>query len=113
MSTEAVPGARLTTVEGLIGGYPGRNRRQQVISSSCGLRSPLDSTGLSDRIGDGIQENYSGINCCRRCGSSPSHSGFWAVPSKIDEVLNGSNSPRDAACAVFASRDFISWSLIG
>lgn len=42
------------------------------------------------------------INCWMRCGSSPNQSGFWAVLSKIDEVLNGSYSPRDAASAVFA-----------
>ena len=34
-----------------------------------------------------------GITCCTRSGSSPSHSGFCAVPSKIDVVLNSSNSP--------------------
>ncbi len=38
-----------------------------------------------------------------RCGSSPNQSGFWAVLSKIDEVLNGSNPPREAASAVFAN----------
>lgn len=48
---------------------------------------------------------YADINCWMRCGSSPSQSGFWAVLSKIDEVLKGSNSPRDAASAVFAKSD--------
>jgi len=33
------------------------------------------------------------------------------VPSKIDVVLNSSNSPRDAAFAVFASNDF-TWALL-
>src|SRR5664280_908364 len=56
---------------------------------------------------------YFGISCCRRCGSSPSHSGFWAVPSNMDVVLNGSKSPRAAASAVFDSKDRTSSSLIG
>lgn len=45
--------------------------------------------------------SLSGINCCTRCGSSPSHCGFWAVPSKFDVVLNGSNSPRAAASDIY------------
>jgi hypothetical protein len=44
-----------------------------------------------------------GMRFCSRCGSSPSHAGFCAVPSKMDEVLKGSNSPRAAAAAVFDS----------
>jgi len=48
-----------------------------------------------------------------RCGSFPSQSGFWAVLSKIDEVLNGSNSPRDADKAVFAKSDRTRGSFIG
>ena len=56
---------------------------------------------------------YLGISRCRRCGSSPSHSGFWAVPSNMDVVLNGSKSPRAAASAVFDNKDRTSSSLIG
>src|SRR5882724_12598861 len=56
---------------------------------------------------------FSDINCWSRCGSSPSHWGFEAVPSKIDEVLNGSNSPLEAAPAVFANNDSFSCSLRG
>jgi hypothetical protein len=54
-----------------------------------------------------------GIRSCRRCGSSPSHAGFCAVPSKIEEVLKGSNSPCAAALAVFASNAVNSVSLKG
>ena len=34
---------------------------------------------------------YAGMSSRIARGSSPSHSGFSAVPSKIDEVLKGSN----------------------
>ncbi len=57
--------------------------------------------------------SYFGINCCRRCGSSPIHSGYRAVPSNFDVVLNGSNSPRTAAVAVFDSKECTSSSIIG
>src|SRR5439155_23775894 len=50
----------------------------------------------------------------RTCsGSSPSHSGLPAVPSKIDVVLNGSNFPVAAAAADLASNGSSSASLIG
>src|SRR6058998_518052 len=50
----------------------------------------------------------------RTCsGSSPSHSGVVAVPSKSDVVLNGSNFPVAAAAAVFARSGCSSASLIG
>jgi putative transposase len=46
--------------------------------------------------------DYSSISRCRRSGSSPSHLGLAVVASKIDEVLNSSNSPRAAAGALLA-----------
>src|SRR5438128_6437002 len=54
-----------------------------------------------------------GMRSCSRCGSSPSHAGFCAVPSKMDEVLKGSNSPRAAAVAVLDSNAVNSGSLKG
>jgi hypothetical protein len=42
-----------------------------------------------------------------RGGSWPSQSGCSAVPSKIDVVLKGSYSPRDAAVSVFFSNDWM------
>src|ERR1700676_4975484 len=54
-----------------------------------------------------------GMRLCRRCGSAPSHAGFCAVPSKMDEVLKGSNSPCAAALAVFDSNAVNSVSLNG
>ena len=49
----------------------------------------------------------------KRRGSSPSQAGFVAVESKIDVVLNSSNSPRAAAGFVFARSASTSASLIG
>jgi hypothetical protein len=43
------------------------------------------------------------IRLCSRSGSSPSHAGFSAVLSKMEVILKGSNSPRDAAFSVLAS----------
>ena len=54
-----------------------------------------------------------GMRSCSRCGSSPSHAGFCAVPSKMDEVLKGSNSPRAAAVAVLDSNAVNSGSVKG
>ena len=56
---------------------------------------------------------FDGMRCCSRCGSSPSHAGFFAVPSKMDEVLKGSNSPRAAAVTVLDSNAVNSGSLKG
>jgi ketosteroid isomerase-like protein len=42
-------------------------------------------------------------SCWTSGGSSPSHSGCCAVPSKIEVVLNGSNRPFTAAADVFAT----------
>src|SRR5258705_6830492 len=58
--------------------------------------------------GSGVHEISSqlvyGMRSCSRCGSSPSHAGFCAVPSKMDEVLKGSNSPPAAGGAVLGSK---------
>src|SRR5258708_1560844 len=54
-----------------------------------------------------------GMRSCSRCGSSPSHAGFCAVPPKMDEVLKGSNSPRAAAVAVLDNNAVNSESLKG
>src|ERR1700730_16591939 len=35
---------------------------------------------------------FCGMRLCSQRGSSPSHDGFCAVPSKMDDVLKGSNS---------------------
>ena len=53
------------------------------------------------------------MSCCSRCGSSPSHAGFCAVPSKMDEVLKGSNSPCAAAVVVLDSSAVNAGSLNG
>jgi hypothetical protein len=53
------------------------------------------------------------MRLCSRRGSSPSHDGFCAVPSKMDDVLKGSNSPRAAAVAVLDSNAVNSVSLKG
>ena len=45
--------------------------------------------------------------------SHPIQAGLCAVPSNCDVVLNGSNRPVIAGCAVFASSFAISPSLIG
>jgi len=39
---------------------------------------------------DRVLDVYAGISSRMSLGSSPSHAGFSAVLSKIDEVLNGS-----------------------
>jgi hypothetical protein len=46
------------------------------------------------------QRYYEGITCCTRRGSSPSHCECWAVPSKIDVVLDNSNAPCDAPAPI-------------
>ncbi|MDZ8257407.1 hypothetical protein [Nostoc sp. ChiQUE01b] len=35
-----------------------------------------------------LRKYHADINCWMRCGYSPSQSGFWAVLSKIDEVIS-------------------------
>src|SRR5439155_24423668 len=50
------------------------------------------------------QAAYAGISSRIAGGSSPSHSGFSAVPSNIDDVLKGSNLPFAAAARVFPRR---------
>src|SRR3984893_13903830 len=54
-----------------------------------------------------------GMRSRSRRGSSPSHAGCCAVPSKMDEVLKGSNSPRAAALAVLDINAVNSGSLKG
>jgi hypothetical protein len=48
-------------------------------------------------------DRYSEIIACSRSGSSPSQSGFVAVESNSDVVLNSSNSPRVANGALLAN----------
>ena len=50
-----------------------------------------------------ILQCHAGISSRISGGSSPSHCGFSAVPSKIEDVLNGSKPPVAAASRVFAS----------
>jgi hypothetical protein len=54
--------------------------------------NPYGGIATADCVGKSATNGvYRVISCCTRCGSSPSHSEFWAVLSKIEVVLNGSN----------------------
>src|SRR6266704_3846711 len=57
--------------------------------------------------------HHAGIILRTRWGSSPSHSGFVAVESKIELVLNSSSSPCAAAAFVLARIAFTCAALIG
>src|SRR5450759_3724719 len=74
----------------------------QTPRSACGRRLQPALCGLKPAPTQNISLAHSGISFRTRDGSSPSHSGCVAVESKIDVVLNNSNSPREAAPAVFA-----------
>ena len=85
----------------------GRSRRPRgTAPASRASRSPrlpgarssalLRRRNLRSHAHPGRLSLYTGINRCRRSGSSPSQSGFFAVESKIDVVLNSSTSPLSA-----------------
>src|SRR5947209_1505830 len=84
---------------------------RQTDERSNERRLIIDDAG--SRVHEISSQLVYGMRSCSRCGSSPSHAGFCAVPSKMDEVLKGSNSPRAAAVAVLDSNAVNSGSLKG
>src|SRR2546422_7740817 len=109
-------------------GWKGRSERQAHRVDRCNVHRSGSWRGAARKTRSGRGARYGGtgsrgiidvlvldygMSCCSRCGSSPSHAGFCAVPSKMDEVLKGSNSPRAAALAVLDSNVVNSGSLKG
>src|SRR5439155_1609115 len=109
-------------------GWKGRSERQAHRVDRCNVHRSGGWRRAARKIRSGRGAQYGrtggrgiigvlvldyGMSCCSRCGSSPSHAGFCAVPSKMDEVLKGSNSPSAAAVAVLDSSAGNSGSLKG
>src|SRR5438094_8423632 len=87
---------------------------QQTFLNSRGAPRPrADARGRTQRayleqdVTDGWSSatRHSGIEFCRRSGSTPSQSGFRAVPAMVADVCDGLTAPRDAAFAIFASSE--------